>query len=82
MNDKISSLEMFLVYLRRSEAAILVREPIEGQWQSVALIDLPPDLWAKHVLRFLLQFLGSGKVPLCTVIDETKAADERFEPGA
>lgn len=60
--DQPETLQEWLHYVRAYQANIYVRH--EGV--NVALGDLPPELWAKHVAGWLT--LGQGHVP-CRVLE-------------
>lgn len=60
-NDNPQTLQEWLERLHRHQAGIFVREKgSDGRFGPVALADLPSDLWAKHVARWL----EDGAIPV------------------
>jgi hypothetical protein len=55
-------LERWLYDVIQNEDHIYVREEVEGKWSSVALSQLTPAQWAKHVARWLTSFSEDGEV--------------------
>jgi hypothetical protein len=72
--DEVLSLRDLLLYIRTHEERIFVRTQItEGVWQDAPLTDLPDELWAEHVARFIVLWLLEGAVPVRARTDAESA---------
>jgi hypothetical protein len=59
--NELRELEELLAYLRKHEGQIFVLEQTApGNWESIALSELSPELWAEHVARFIKE----GRAPV------------------
>jgi hypothetical protein len=50
----VAELKDLLLCIRKHGAQIFIRVELDGQWQRASLADLPDELWAKHVARFII----------------------------
>jgi hypothetical protein len=82
--EEVLSLKDLLLRIRKDEQRIFVRAQISGHWQSVALANLPDELWAEHVARFIALRLLDGSVPVRVKTEGAEATSEgeSFEAGA
>jgi hypothetical protein len=77
MADEVWSLEELLAYLRRFEDQIYVLEQTAPEhWESIALSNLTPELWAEHIVRFI----RGGQVPKMTEAPPAPGIGRTDEP--
>jgi hypothetical protein len=86
VTEEVLSLRDLLLYLRQHEQRIFVRVCREGVWKNASLTDLPDELWAEHMARFIALWLLEGSVPrrMRTEAEQDAGSegDTFFEAGA